>query len=68
MGEILLEQSPTEWRHTCARRLPGLEDQGLARAVVARPSVRRPDRTVDPNLAPCTVSPGAPQSIRWWPR
>lgn len=62
-----LGQSPSEWRHTCARRLPGLEDQGLVRAVVARPSVRRPHRDVDPNLAPCTVSPGAPQSIRWWP-
>jgi len=63
-----LGQSPSEWRHTCARRLPGLEDQGLVRAVVTRPSLRRPHRDVDPDLAPCTVSPGAPQSIRWWPR
>lgn len=63
-----LGQSLSEWRTTCARRLPGLEDQGLVRAVVARPSLRRPHRDVDPDLAPCTVSPGAPQSIRWWPR
>lgn len=60
-------QDAHAWRTTCARRLPGLEDQGLVRAVVARPSIRRPHRAVDPDLAPCTVSPGAPQSIRWWP-
>lgn len=62
-----LGQSLAEWRHTCARRLPGLEDRGLVRAIANRPSIRRPHRAVDPNLAPCTVSPGAPQSLRWWP-
>lgn len=67
-AHMVLGQEVEAWRTTCARRLPGLEDQGLVRAVVARPSVRRPNRDVDPNLAPCTVSPGAPQSIRWWPR
>ena len=61
-------QSLAEWRHTCARRLPGLEDRGLVRAVATRPSIRRPHRAVDPNLQPCTVSPGAPQSLRWWPK
>lgn len=60
-------QDAHAWRTTCARRLPGLEDQGLVRATVPRPSRTRPNRKVDPNLAPCTVSPGAPQSIRWWP-
>lgn len=62
------DQDAHAWRTTCARRLPGLEDQGLVRAEVARPSIRRPNRAVNPDLAPCTVSPGAPQSIRWWPR
>lgn len=60
-------QTETEWRHTVARRLPGLEDAGKVRATGNRPSIRRPQRGVDPNLQPCTISPGRPQSLRWWP-
>lgn len=61
-------QAADEWAYTCGRRLSGLEDRGLVRAIANRPSVRRPWREVDPNVAPCTVSPGAPQSLRWWPK
>lgn len=60
-----LDQSEAEWRHTVARRLPGLEDRGLVKAVTQRPSITRPDREVDPNLPPCTVTGRV--SLRWRP-
>lgn len=60
-----LGQKADAWRTTCARRLPGLEDRGLVAATVVRLSLHRPHRDVDPNIAPCTVSEGAPLSIRW---
>ena len=57
-------QSPTEWDYTCSRRLPGLEDAGMAEVVAPSFSERRPRRLIDPNVKPCAVT--GLRSIRWW--
>lgn len=64
LGSLRLGQELDAWRYTLARRLPELEDGGLVCAVAPSCSSRRPLRSVDPRLAPCTVA--RKRAMRWW--